>query len=246
MRLHILGSNSSGNSYILQGKTASLIIECGLSLSKVKEALDFDLSSINGALVSHCHGDHAKFAPEYLKAGIDVCSSLGTLNTFKSDSTHHMRVMSKNKKYNIGEFIVMPFDITHDAPEPFGFLIKHDECGLVLFVTDTMYLKYKFPGLNNIIIECNYCQDILDSRLQDGDTIDMVRNRVISSHMSFETCKDVLRANDLTAVNNIVLIHLSDSHSNSALFKNEVESLTGKNVHIGESGKVIDFNISPF
>jgi len=246
MKLHILGSNSSGNSYILQGQTSTLIIECGLSLSKVKEALDFDLSNVCGALVSHCHGDHAKYVPEYLKAGIDVCSSIGTLNTFKSESTHRMRVMTKNKKYNVGEFTVMPFDITHDAPEPFGFLIKHDECGLVLFVTDTMYLKYKFPGLNQIIIECNYSQDILDSRLSGGDTIEMVRNRVISSHMSFETCKDVLRANDLTGVNNIVLIHLSDGNSDAKLFKNKIENLTGKTVTIGDSGVTIPFDLQPF
>lgn len=246
MKLHILGSNSSGNCYILQGQNSTLIIECGLSLSKVKEALDFDLSNVCGALVTHCHGDHAKFVPEYMKAGIDVCSSLGTFNTFKSEATHRMRVMVKNKKYTIGEFTVMPFDITHDAPEPFGYLIKHDECGLVLFATDTMYLKYKFPGLNQIIIECNYSQNILDGRLIDGDTIDLVRNRVISSHMSFETCKDVLRANDLTAVNNIVLIHLSDGNSDAALFKNEVENLTGKSVTIVDSGVCIDFNLQPF
>lgn len=143
MKLHILGSDSSGNGYILQGKTCSLIIECGLPLSKVKEALEFDLSSVSGAIVTHCHSDHAKYAPEYMKAGIDVCSSLGTLDTMEFN--HRMRVLKKMQKYNIGEFIVMPFDITHDAPEPFGYLISHIECGLVLFVTDTQYLKYKFP-----------------------------------------------------------------------------------------------------
>ena len=116
----------------------------------------------------------------------------------------------------------------------------------MLFVTDTMYLKYKFQGLNQIIIEANYSQDILDSRLQDGDTIDMVRNRVISSHMSLETCKDVLRANDLTAVNNIVLIHLSNGNSDSALFKNEIENLTGKTVHVGDKNMIIPFDLKPF
>lgn len=244
MKLHIIGSSSSGNSYILEGKTSALIIECGLPLSKVKESLGFDLSKIKGALVSHCHGDHAKYAPEYMKAGIDVCSSIGTLETMQYN--HRMRVLSASKKYEISEFTVMPFSIEHDAPEPFGYLIKHSECGLVLFVTDTCYLKYKFAGLNQIIIECNYSQEILDSRLSEGDTISLVRNRVIQSHMSLSTCKDVLKANDLSKVNNVVLIHLSDTNSDSALFKNEIESITGKTVTIGEAGKVINFNVLPF
>lgn len=247
MTFHIIGSNSSGNSYILQGETASLLIEAGLPLKEVKKCLEFDLSKIKGCLISHCHGDHAKYASEYMRNGIDVCASLGTLNTFdKVLNTHRMRVMQAQKKYEVSEFIVMPFAIEHDAPEPFGYLIKHRECGLVLFVTDTYYLKYKFPGLNQIIIECNYSQDIVDKRLGDGDTIALVRNRVISSHMSFETCKNVLRANDLTQVNNIILIHLSDGNSDSKLFKSEIEVLTGKTVSIAEAGMIIPFDINPF
>jgi len=109
-----------------------------------------------------------------------------------------------------------------------------------------MYLPYKFAGLNNLILECNYSQEILDSRLSEGNTIEMVRNRVIGSHMSLETCKDVLRANDLTGVNNIVLIHLSDGNSNSALFKTEIRNLTGKSVFIADKGMNIDFNATPF
>ena len=35
-----------------------------------------------------------------------------------------------------------------------------------------------------------------------------LRNRTIKSHMSYDTCKETLLANDLSEVNNIVLIHL--------------------------------------
>jgi len=246
MKLHCIGSSSKGNSYILEGKTNTLIIECGIPLAKVKEALNFDLTNVVGALVTHCHGDHAKYAVEYMKAGVDIGASIGTLDTFKIDTTHRMRVLKAKKKYQFGEFVVMPFDIVHDAPEPFGFLIKHDECGLVLFVTDTQYLKPTFPGLNQVIIEANYSQKIIDGRMDDGDTIAFVRNRVVQSHMSLETCKEVLRANDLSKVNNILLIHLSDGNSHEKDFVNEIQGMTGKNVFAAQSGLVIDFNINSF
>jgi uncharacterized surface protein with fasciclin (FAS1) repeats len=64
--------------------------------------------------------------------------------------------------------------------------------------------------------------------------------------MSIETCKGLLEANDLTAVNNIVLIHLSDGNSNAADFKKQVQDLTGKTVHIAGKDMVIDLNKTPF
>ena len=244
MKLHILGSDSSGNCYLLISDSGKvLIIEAGLPLKEIKQALNFDLSNVIGCIVTHRHGDHFKYASEYMNTGIEVCASVETLDSV--DYSHRMRVITKQKKYNIGEFVVMPVEVKHDV-HCFSFLIQHPESGLILFATDTMYLPYKFPGLNNLILECNYSQEILDSRLSDGETIAMVRNRVIGSHMSLETAKDFLRANDLTGVNNIVLIHLSNGNSDAALFKTEIENLTAKNVFVADKGMNIDFNRDPF
>jgi phosphoribosyl 1,2-cyclic phosphodiesterase len=143
-------------------------------------------------------------------------------------------------------FTVKPFKVNHDAAEPVGYLIHHNECGNVLFLTDTMYCSYTFASLNNIIIEANYSQEILDERLRSGASPDFLRNRVLQSHMSLNTCKDLLRANDLRSVNNIVLIHLSDSNSDAKQFHKEVSELTGKNVFVAEPGLTIPFNKTPF
>ena len=75
----------------------------------------------------------------------------------------------------------MPFDVKHDVAEPLGFLIEHEECGLVLFLTDSYYSEYTFPGLNNIIVEANYDQRILDQRLANGEDPKFLRDRVIVS-----------------------------------------------------------------
>lgn len=244
MRLKVLGSSSSGNGYLLCSNSGQvLIIEAGIHLNAIKQELDFDLSKIVACICTHRHSDHFKYAAEYMQSGIDVCASVETLDTI--DYSHRMRVIQKQVKHNIGEFIVMAVEVKHDV-HCFSFLIQHPESGLILFATDTMYLPYKFAGLNNLILECNYSQEILDSRLSEGETIDMVRNRVIGSHMSLETCKDVLRANDLTGVNNIVLIHLSSGNSNSVLFKTEIENLTAKSVFVADKGMNIEFNVTPF
>ncbi|RYZ52902.1 MAG: hypothetical protein EOP49_08515 [Sphingobacteriales bacterium] len=108
-------------------------------------------------------------------------------------------------------------------------------------------MEKTFRGLNNIIVECNYSQEILDQKLADGATTDFLRNRIFKSHMNLATCKDLLRANNLTNVNNIVLIHLSDSNSNAKQFQAEITACTGKKVYVAEAGMVIPhFNKQPF
>jgi phosphoribosyl 1,2-cyclic phosphodiesterase len=141
----------------------------------------------------------------------------------------------------IGSFKVKPFKVNHDVP-CVGFLISHTECGLTLFLTDTYYCDYTFPGLNNIIVECNH-----DMELLVENSPKFLQDRVIQSHMNLDTCKGLLRANDLTAVNNIVLIHLSDNNSDALRFQKEVRELTGKDVHVAEAGMVLEnFNQQPF
>lgn len=55
MVLKVIGSGSSGNSYILETETSALCIEAGVRFSEVKKALDFNVSKIRGVLISHEH-----------------------------------------------------------------------------------------------------------------------------------------------------------------------------------------------
>ncbi len=56
----------------------------------------------------------------------------------------------------------------------------------------------------------------------------------------------MLKANDLRQVNNIVLIHLSDSNSDEKQFVKEITELTYKNVCAAVNGMEIDFKKTPF
>jgi len=216
MKLKILNSGSAGNCYILENETSALIIECGVKFSDIKKALDFNLNKVAGVLVSHEHQDHCKSIKDVVAAGLDVYCSEGTKQSMGVRS-HRIKPLVNQRKRYIGGFTVMPFDVKHNCKEPFGFIINHPECGNVLFITDSYYVAYTFKNLNNILVEANYSTDIVNQRLIDGNIHGKVRDRLIESHMSLDTCKALLRANDLTAVNNIILIHLSDGNSNAEL-----------------------------
>lgn len=247
MQLTVINSNSSGNAYILETTSGeALLIECGVNFSQIKQALAFNLKKVVGCLVTHEHGDHAKSIKDVIAAGINVYATEGTHTATGTSRSHRSVTTFSGDEFKVGSFKVKAFDVEHDVNEPVGFLIYHEECGKVLFITDSYYCKYTFNGLNQVIIEANYCQRILDDRVAAGANPKFLRDRVITSHMSLDTCKKMLAANDLSQVKNIVLIHLSDGNSDEKRFKYEVEQQTGKQVHIAVPGLVVNFNKNPF
>lgn len=252
MDLRILGSDSGGNCYILENDQEKLIIECGVNIDVIKRGLGFNLNPVVGCIMTHNHGDHSKSAQGLMKMGVKVYATKGTHDALGTTSHHRAVILpiEKEQEYgevvHIGSFRVIPFTVIHDVPHPVGFLINHPECGTVLFVTDTIYVKQRFRNLNNIIVEANFCQKILDQRLQKGENPQFLRDRIFKSHMSLATCKELLLANDLSKVNNIVLIHLSDRNSDAARFQREISEITGKNVHVAKEGMVLPFNKTPF
>lgn len=245
MKLKIINSGSVGNCYIFENATSALIVECGVAFKEVKQALNFNMRKVVGCLVTHEHLDHCKALDEVIAAGIDVYTSQGTIEASGLKS-HRLHPIKSGNQFSIGDFTIMPFDVKHDAKEPLGFLIQHADCGKVLFVTDAYFVEYTFKGLNNILVEANYGREIMAKRFMAGELNGFLKDRVVQSHMSLETCKNLLKANDLKAVNNIVLIHLSDSNSDAELFKKEVRELTGKSVHVALKNTEIDFTIKPF
>jgi phosphoribosyl 1,2-cyclic phosphodiesterase len=245
MKLTVLGSSSSGNCYILENDTEILIIELGIKFQIVKKAIRFNVSKVVYALCSHEHGDHSCAVKEALAAGINVVMSKGTQVALNIKS-HRIINIGHAQKYKAGNFEVMAFDIKHDCKEPLGFLIRHPETGTIVFITDSYFVEYTFPGINNIMIEANYSDEIINDNMINGKLINFVRDRTINSHMSIDTCKDFLKANDLSAVNNIVLIHLSANNGDANSFKKQVHTLTRKNVNVASKGLCINFNQTPF
>lgn len=249
MKLHVLGSSSSGNCYLFQSEKTgeALAVEAGVKFNKVKKVLDFNLNSIVGCIVSHEHGDHAKCVGDFINACIPCYMSQGTKHALGFSSSYWAKGLLPFEQVVINGFRVIPFPVQHDAAEPYGYLIRHEECGTVLFATDTYFLKYKFPGLNNVMLECNYSKEILDANFTAG-RIDKKRyERTIKSHMSYDNCLLTLQANDLSQVCNILLLHLSDNNSNATEFIHGIERLYPEiEITAATNGLSLTFNKNPY
>ena len=242
MRLIINGSGSKGNSYIFIAENGDVLLwEAGIGINKVLNAIDYKLSKVVGCVVSHIHGDHFGKVKEYLKAGIDVYTSRGTIEASGIQS-HRLHPIASGQTILFKGFKVKAFDVIHDCPEPLAFLIHHPEMGNTLALTDSYYSEYKFKGLNNVLLEVNYDSEILEQR----NIHQSLKNRIILNHMNIDTAVELLEANDLAQVNNIVLLHLSDSNSHAENFKKRIEQVTGKTVTIADAGVSINLDKTPF
>jgi len=135
--------------------------------------------------------------------------------------------------------------VFHDVP-CLGFIIEHPEMGKLVFITDTMMIEYKLHKMNHIMIEANYSDEILEDNIQNGLVLPSMRERLLKSHMEIETTKGVLLANDISDINEVILLHLSVGNSNAERFCSEIEKIAGKAVYVAKNGFQLDLSILPY
>lgn len=219
MEIISLGSGSTGNCYRVSDGHTALLLECGLPLREIRRGLDFKLTDVEGCLVSHEHLDHARSAPEIMKAGVDIYASTGTFDAL-SLFGHRAHVLDAPTR--IGTWLVTPFAAEHDAAEPLGFVL--DSGGeRLMYSGDTCFIRPKIPGISHLMIEANHTWEAI----RGSDLDRSVKNRTIKTHMSLETVKGFLAANDRSRLREVWLLHLSDRHSDEGEFRRQIQQMTG-------------------
>jgi len=246
MKLKIVASSSKGNFYILESNKHKLLLECGINIKEIKKALKFDFKNIDGCLCSHSHLDHAKSAKEIMNLGIDLYTSKGTAEALGLKH-HRLNKVSDLIPFELETFRIIPFETQHDAKEPLGYLIQEKATGeTVLFATDTYYIKYMFPGINYIMVECNYIKGILQDNIDKGLIPKAMYKRLLNSHFELNNVKEFLRANDLSNTVKIVLLHLSDGNSDAKRMVKEIEDLTQIETIAADNNMDVDLRMCPF
>lgn len=245
MLMRCCGSSSAGNSYALISSSGeTLAIEAGCKFLDFKKMIDWKISNVSGCIVSHEHGDHARYIKDFMKSGIPVYTAFETQTALEVITGERTTPLLPLVARQIGSFMVTPFNVPHDTGiECYGYLIKHEEMGQLLFLTDLEYCKYNFSKLNieHIMVEANY-----DMELVDRDEPNYEHR--LRGHMSLDTALKLIQTNDNPALRNVVLIHLSDTSGNPALFLQRTKETIkyGANVYVAEKGLEVDMNLCPF
>ena len=230
MKLKCIETGSSGNCYTLtSNRGETLILDCGMPVKAIKEALNWNIMGIQGAVCTHCHSDHSLSLAELRNIGIDV---------FYPSVDPNVGVV------NFGNFRVQSFDLTTldgrwthtnaDGSECpcCGFLITHKEMGRMLYITDTNLIKWRFKNINHILLGVNYDKDLIDN--EDSAKV----NHVYRGHMSIDTACDFVKANNSKDLQNVIMCHLSKNNADKDLFIEKMQkAIPNANVDVAEPEK---------
>lgn len=221
MRLFVLGSGSSGNCYLLENETECLVIEAGVKYSEVKKAIDFQTRKVVGVIAGHAHLDHSGRLGDYDGSGIPI---------FKPYEKFEKMVA-------YGNFKIYPFELLHNVP-CYGFYITHPDMGILVYVSDTEYIKYTFKGVNHFLVEANYSTELVE---RDSAKYE----HQITGHMNIDTTCRFLKKNNNSNLKTVTLCHLSADCGNAEDFKARAEEVVDCPVYVAKKGLEISLDLMP-
>lgn len=230
MDIKVLASGSSGNCYIVSDPQTSLMLECGIKIDRIQRALNYDLSGISTCLVTHLHLDHSLSCKDIYNAGIDIYMGFETSN-FLSEKRFLSKILIPGKQTKIGTFIIVPFENHHcnsdGSPcECLGFLIYSTVTQeKLMFSTDTAYISAQFKGLDYIMLEVNYIDEMINA-----NGVEDVEKRRFKSHMGLDTALEFLNTTDLSKTKQIYALHLSKDRCNPEIVLKALRRATGKEI----------------
>lgn len=230
--LKVVGSGSSGNSYIVECDNEILLIELGMPWRDILKSLNYDIKNVTASIVSHQHLDHANkdTIKKAIQYSIPVYSCLEVAETYKG-----VKELKKGKKVDIGGFKIQPVPLFHNAMN-YGFIVEHKEFGKAIFCTDTNKIPYRFKGVNHFFVEANYSNDIMVDHLCDN----VWSKSASENHMEINDTIEFLKNSYSKDTQNIVLLHLSDGNSNADEFVKKVKNELGFNdVFIADKNLVV-------
>jgi len=219
-------SGSSGNLYTVTSASGKrLIIDPGVTWLKLQVALGYDLSEIAGALCSHGHSDHFREPEKAMSAGIDIFASKETFESQGLLEHRRAKVIKDKTIITLGaDFKVRAFGTNHDFKGSLGFVVKCDD-EYLFFATDTSYITQQFKVPFSIVaIECGYDKNILQKRVDTGDTHETVAKRLLTSHLEKQEAMRYLdEFCDLSKCREIHLLHMSGDNIDKAQAKKDFE-----------------------
>lgn len=167
-----LYSGSSGNSLFVQTENTKILIDAGESAKKIAEALssiNVTPSELDAILITHEHSDHVKgLGTLSKKYDIPVYANQKTWDAMPEQDA---KITENNKKhftplekFEIGDLKILPFNIPHDAANPCGFNIFHNDKKISI-ATDighmTSNVIHTLEDSEFILLESNYDPNVL-------------------------------------------------------------------------------------
>ncbi len=174
LKLYPLYSGSSGNMYLIKSPTSAVLVDIGVSFKSLVTSLDklqMTLDDISALFITHEHSDHIKGLTTFInKTNIPIYTTHGTKNyiidkfTSKFKNNPNINVVKPETNLSVQDITVTPFKTSHDASEPVGYTLQHEDSILTIatdlgYVSDNVYEHLCNSKL--CVIESNYDRNLL-------------------------------------------------------------------------------------
>ena len=218
IRFAALGSGSSGNALVVEAGGTRVMIDCGFTVRETTarlQKLGLQPDELDAVLVTHEHGDHigscAAFARRYrLPVSMTPGTHLGT----RDRAFPHLHEFHAGIPFAIGDLLIHPFTVPHDAREPVQFLLSDGAKRLAL-LTDAGHISTHMVDMMNkvdaLLIECNHDPGMLER----GPYPHALKRRVAGpyGHLANHQATQLLAAIDRYRLQHVIGMHLSE-HNN--------------------------------
>jgi len=221
--VHSLASGSSGNSILVKDGDTAVLIDAGIGIRRLTAALmqaEVNPKDLSGILITHEHTDHIAGAVRMARRfGIPIIANAPTLERIDGAGDVPHKVLDSNEEMALGDLLIRPFSISHDAACPVGYSI-HSSCATLVSATDTGILtpeiRTEALRADLVILESNHDEDMLIK----GPYPWYLKRRIASEkgHISNDVASNLLL--DLAETGRPVsvwLAHLSKTNNSPAL-----------------------------
>ena len=234
-----LYSGSTGNSLFVETDNTKVLVDTGESCKKIVEGLssiNVSADEIDAIIITHEHIDHVKSLGTISKKfNIPVYANTETWDAMPTQrdkiETHNIKTFKIKEPFEIGDLRIKPFSIPHDAANPCGFNICHNNKKISI-ATDLGHMNSEIlTNLENssfILLESNYDTNILKCSPYPYQL--KMRISGPNGHLSNDMAGKTISTLISTGLNQVMLGHLSKENNFPELaYKTVVETLLENN-----------------